>query len=180
MYYGDFSDFGDFGIKIRAARLKMGLKKKEAAVLIGMYPSYYGYVERSMVLPKYNKLKTVCDTLGISLCYLFSDANHVVFNLKNYSDKKQNLIKLFYQTIDCLNNEKTIDCLNNEKPIDYLDNEKSIDYLDNEKTVDCLDNEKTVDWTPEDILSTFGNLSDEQRRIIAAFLEEFKKLIEVS
>ncbi len=50
MYYGDFSNFGDFGKKIRAARLKMGLKKKEAAVLIGMYPSYYGYVERSMVL----------------------------------------------------------------------------------------------------------------------------------
>jgi len=107
MYYGDFSNFGDFGKKIRAARLKMGLKKKEAAVLIGMYPSYYGYVERSMVLPKYNKLKAVCDTLGVSLCYLFSDENHVVFDLKNYSDQKKNLIKIFSQTFNCLNNEKT-------------------------------------------------------------------------
>jgi len=47
--------------------------------------------------------------------------------------------------------------------------------LDNEKTFDYLDNENTDDWNPEDFLSAFGNLSDEQRRIIAAFLEEFKK-----
>ena len=109
MYYGDFSDFGDFGKKIRAARLKMGLKKKDAAVLIGMYPSYYGYVERSMVLPKYNKLKTACDKLGVSLCYLFSDDNHVVFDLNNYSYEKQKLIKIFSQTFNRLNQEKTID-----------------------------------------------------------------------
>ncbi len=109
MYYGDFSDFGDFGKKIRAARLKMGLKKKDAAVLIGMYPSYYGYVERSMVLPKYNKLKMACDKLGVSLCYLFSDDNHVVFDLNNYSYEKQKLIKIFSQTFNRLNQEKTID-----------------------------------------------------------------------
>ena len=109
MYYGDFSDFGDFGKKIRAARLKKGLKKKDAAVLIGMYPSYYGYVERSMVLPKYNKLKMACDKLGVSLCYLFSDDNHVVFDLNNYSDEKQKLIKIFSQTFNRLNQEKTID-----------------------------------------------------------------------
>ncbi len=139
MYYGDFSDFGDFGKKIRAARLKMGLKKNEAAVLIGMYPSYYGYVERGMVLPKYNKLKTACDRLGVSLCDLFSDDNHVVFNMKNYSDEKQNLIKIFSRTFDCLHNKKTIN------------------------------------WTLEDFFYAFKNLTNEQREIIAAFMNEYTK-----
>ncbi len=151
MYYGDFSDFGDFGDKIKAARLKMGLNKGETAALIGMDSSYYGYMERSMVLPKYNNLKNVCETLGISFCQLFGNDYHVVFNLKNYSEEKKNLIKMFSQTIDCVNNEKTIDCLYNEK---------------------------TIDWILEDFFSAFKNLKSEQRQIIAALLEEFYKVNE--
>ena len=131
----------------------MGLNQRETAVLIGMDQSYYGYVEHSMVLPKYNKLKTVCDKLGISLCDLFSDDNHVVFNIKTHSEEKKNLIKMFSQTIDC---------------------------LDNEKTIDCLYSEKTIDWILEDFFDAFKNLKSEQGQIIAALMEEFNKVNEAS
>ncbi|MBF7081734.1 helix-turn-helix transcriptional regulator [Desulfallas sp. Bu1-1] len=62
---------GFVGENIKHYRIQRGLSQKEAALLAGITPSYWGYLERSQKNPSINLIEKVADVLGIDAYLLF-------------------------------------------------------------------------------------------------------------
>jgi len=56
-----------FGIKIKTARLKKGLTQQDLAEIVDVTPVSISYYESGKKKPSFEKIKTICTELGISI-----------------------------------------------------------------------------------------------------------------
>lgn len=57
----------DFGSKIRAERIKKGMTQQELAEIVEVTAESISYYETGKKRPSFEKMKIICNTLGISM-----------------------------------------------------------------------------------------------------------------
>lgn len=90
------------GRKIKEARNTLGLTQAELAEKIGVSQNFLGDIERGIKLPGLPKLILLCNTLKISLDYLFAESLDNVLNEDGdiyFTDKQMSIIKNMVKTI---------------------------------------------------------------------------------
>lgn len=91
-----------FGKKVKDARTKLELTQFELAEKIGVSQNFLGDIERGIKLPGLPKLIVLCNTLKVSLDYLFADSLDNVLCEPDeiyYTDKQMAIIKNIVKTI---------------------------------------------------------------------------------
>lgn len=90
------------GRKIKETRNAANLTQAELAEKIGVSQNFLGDIERGIKLPGLPKLILLCNTLKISLDYLFSESLDNVLNEDGdvyFTDKQMAIIKNMVKTI---------------------------------------------------------------------------------
>lgn len=91
-----------FGRKVKESRIEANFTQAELAEKIEVSQNFLGDIERGIKLPSLQKLILLCNTLKISLDYLFSDSlNNVLDESPEiyYSDKQMAIIKNIVKSI---------------------------------------------------------------------------------
>lgn len=91
-----------FGRKVKESRIEANFTQAELAEKIEVSQNFLGDIERGIKLPSLQKLILLCNTLKISLDYLFSDSlNNVLDESPEiyYSDKQMAIIKNIIKSI---------------------------------------------------------------------------------
>ncbi|HWT74551.1 MAG TPA: helix-turn-helix transcriptional regulator [Mobilitalea sp.] len=57
----------EIGAKIKAARLEKGLTQQDLAKIVGVTPESISYYEAGKKFPGFDRLKTICRVLGLSV-----------------------------------------------------------------------------------------------------------------
>lgn len=57
----------DFGTKIRTERTKKGMTQQKLAEIVEVTAESISYYETGKKRPSFEKIKTICNTLGISM-----------------------------------------------------------------------------------------------------------------
>lgn len=95
-------DKKSFGRKIKEARNAFGLTQAELAEQIEVSQNFLGDIERGIKFPSLQKLILICNTLKISLDYLFSESLNNVLNESSdvyYTDKQMAIINNIVKSI---------------------------------------------------------------------------------
>lgn len=90
------------GRRIKETRNSLGLTQAELAEKLGVSQNFLGDIERGIKLPGLPKLILLCNTLKISLDYLFAESLDNVLNEDNevyFTDKQMSIIKNMVKTI---------------------------------------------------------------------------------
>lgn len=90
------------GRKIKEARSTLELTQAELAEKIGVSQNFLGDIERGVKLPGLPKLILLCNTLKISLDYLFAESLDNMLNEDSdiyFTDKQMTIIKNMVKTI---------------------------------------------------------------------------------
>lgn len=92
-----------FGKKIKKARVKNNLTQFELAEKLGLSQNFVGDIERGIKLPSLPKLIELCNTLKLSLDYLFSESLDNIITEPDevyYTDRQLAIISQVIKTIN--------------------------------------------------------------------------------